>query len=284
MLLSDAAKSFDNQTFADAFTPATTFLGQFDAYQEMTRDGVSTQRRILSVAPTVSIPATKVISGVSGIFIVGNSHVDDFMGEEVRHKYIVHKATGLFAFGSTTQALANALSGSNYAGRLWLKDMKEVLVSSETYNLYNMYFSAAATTLARGQVLKYGTEYYRVRNVYESGAGFRVAEAAHILTGRVSTTYYQHNQENVGNYNSTTDTYTETAGVSLYTLQERWQDFYHNDNEAAGDFEPGDQVFSIRAADIAAPQQGDLIGASKEFEVITARQDGTSWNLQVRDA
>lgn len=283
MLLSATAKFFDRETFTDAFG-IDTFLGQFDPYEDMTRDGVSTQRRILSVAPDVTLPKRLVMTSDSGTFIIGGLAVDSYQGEVVRHKYVVHKATGLFAFGSTTEALADSLSGSDYAGRLWLKDMKEVLVSSEAFNLYNMYFSSTATTLTRGMVLKFLGQYYRVRNVYESGAGFRVAEASHILLGRVSTSYYSKSNEDIGEYDSDTDSYTEAAAVTLYTLQERWQDFYHNDNEAAGDFEPGDQVFSIRAEDIADPQPGDLIGSSKEFVVISRRADGTSWNLQVRDA
>ena len=60
--LFDVAGHFDDVACVDSYTGAALFNAQFSSFIESSPDGSTTQKRTLSLAPTLTIPARRCIS------------------------------------------------------------------------------------------------------------------------------------------------------------------------------------------------------------------------------
>lgn len=281
MRLSAAARYFDKTICSDAFSPSTTFRGQLDLFDDSKRDGATVVRRILSVDPTIAIPARRVITIGTEQWIVGASQADDFAGSPIRAKYVIHRAHGAAVIKTMAQTLGTGGSLSTYGSKLWIKDMKELEVSSGLFGFYNLYLPTP-DAVAPGSVVSLLNRLHLVRSVYLSAAGLNVAEADELgLTALTVGTYTPMT------YSAASDGRTPGGGVALNVVRLRYQDLYAYQNEAETKYAEGDLRVFIRKADVATAKVNDQFTVGGEtYEILSvANEDGGAcWGLHLRHA
>jgi hypothetical protein len=278
--LAQAASYFDLTVCTDAYSPFSAFYGQMDVFDDSKRDGVTVDRRVLSVAPTVVIPARRVVTIANEQWIVGVGQADHFQGAKIRDKYVLHKSDGAVAIGTPAQHLKGGTT-SSYGAHLWVKDSKEMEVSSTLRSFLNIYLSTTEAPLP-GHIISLLGRYNLVRNVFLSAAGFQVAECNQLASDTLQAATYTART----GYNQATDAFTEGTPKSLNLFKARFQDDYEYASKAADKMEPGDMRVLIAAADVATPAANDKVTiAGVVWKVITPEAEGaTTWNLHLRRA
>jgi hypothetical protein len=280
MRLSAAARFFDRTLFKDAFVPTTTFRGQFDLYDDSKRDGITVARRVLSVAPDVAIPARRVVVAEGENWIVGAVQLDHYNGAPVRAKYVIQRANGAATIRTVAQALS-AGGTATYASRLWVKDVKEVDVSSLLNPFYNVYLPSPEA-LVVGQLIELSGRQHLVRGFYPSAAGLLVAEAAELPLSAIA----------VGTYKAMTldvvaDDRTLSSSTALNLLKLRFQDLFAYREQAQPTFREGDVRALIRKADVPTAKVNDLLNfGGEDWEILTVSDEdaGLCWGLHLRHA
>ncbi len=274
MRLYDAAKHFDDVLCTDAYGPAT-FYGQLDLYDDARREGLTVQRRILSVAPDVVIPARRVISFGGEQWLVGDDESDSFKGSLIRTKYILHRAGGIAAIQTPGQLLSAGGSPA-YGARLWVKDYREQAASSHLFGFFNLYL-ASTEAAAEGTYVTLQGHIHRVRNAFLSVGGFLEAEASEVPAGVVAGTYKARSA-----YDPATD--AETLGnVAVSVLRVRWSDDFAYTTHGATKYEAGDIKGLVRKAAVTAAAPGDqLTLADGTWRVLAVESESDCWGLQLR--
>lgn len=277
MDLASAAGFFDSVRCVDTFAPHREFLAQLDLFDDSRRDGTTVARRVLSVKPDVQMPSRRVITIDGEQWIVGTFENDIFDGDVVRRKYIIHRADGACTVQSAAQLITTG-GLTTYAARAWIKDMKELDVSSRFEGFYNVYLpqNVAVTT---GDMLTLLGEFYRVRNTFPSTAGFIVAESDRLPADMAVNAIYRQ-----GTYDPATDAFAALVDTAVTVLMMRWQDNFLLQTEAAEKYVAGDVHGVVSKAALPAPAKaGDLvIFGAKTWEVISVDDEGTSWGLHLR--
>lgn len=283
MRLKDAARYFDRIVCQDAYSAGSTFLAQLDLFDDAKRDGATVARRVLSVADDVTLPARGAVKVHDDYYVVGGSHKDSFNGAVVRNKFVVHKADALATVKTMDQTLRSLTGTSAYAARLWVKDMKEIEVSSKLSAFYNLYFSASET-VTLGSVVTIGSALHLVRGVFISAAGFRVCEADELPAGALTTATYTDKSGQA--YDSTTDTMGALTPGSVAVLWHRYQAGFERYQASAEPFAEGDITLSVSKTAVATAGAGDTFTmASVSWRVIGVRDDGLgAWILHCRRA
>lgn len=278
MRLQSAARYFDKVACADAYTPAVTFKGQLDVFDDSKRDGATVLRRILSVAPDVTLPARRTITAEGDTWLIGAGHKDSFNGEAIRTKHIIHRADGAATIKTAAQALATGGTAS-YASRLWIKDLKEVEVSSSLFSMLNVYL-APGETVAIGNLILLSGRLHLVRNVYTGAAGLLIAESDELAANAVASVTYT---PRGGAYVPASDTVVPGSPVVLNLLRTRFQDDYVYQNEAAPRYVEGDIRGSILKSALAVPKVDDYVTlADGDWRVLSIDDDGLTWGLHLR--
>lgn len=281
MRLSQAAGYFDRTVCADAFTPFTTFLGQLNLFDDSARDGTTVVRRVLSIKPSVSLPARRTVTIHGETWMIGGSHKDSFDGEVIRDKYVIHRADGLASVKTADQAL-RALAGTDmYAARLWVKDLKEVEISSKASSFFNLYVPQVET-VPTGRFVLLSNRWNIVRNNFVGAAGFRICEVDELPEDCLGTAAYSATAGAV--YNPTLDRVAPAAPATVPVLLHRWQDDFVYHRMSADTFEPGDMVAHVSKASITTAEPGDKFTfLNVVYRVLSVRDDGANaWTLHVR--
>lgn len=281
MRLSVAARYFDKTLCADSFNLGTTFRGQLDLFDDSKRDGATVARRVLSVDPAVTIPARRVIRISGEDWIVGASQADSFNGAAIRVKYILQRAHGAATVKSVAQVLGTAGSLATYGGKLWVKDLKEVEVSSKLSGFFNLYMPTPDAVDA-GNVITLLNRVHIVRNIYLSAAGFNVAECDELAIDAVTVGTYT-----PMTFSAANDDRTPSAGVALNVLRLRYQDEYQYLNEAEPKYAVGDLRVLIRKADVATARVNDQFTVGGEvYEILSVADEdgGLCWGLHLKHA
>lgn len=277
MRLADAARYFDKTLCQDAVAPATSFLGQLDLFDDSKRDGATVARRVLSVAPSVVMPASRLLLIAGEVWIVGAHQMDAFRGQVVRDKHIIHRAVGAAALQTIGQTLSTG-GTPTYAGKLWVKDFKEQEISSTLEGFFNLYLPQGAVA-PNGSIVSVAGRLHMVRNSFVSAAGFLVAECSELaVDALVSATYSSMV------YSPLTDTEVPT-NTAVNLLRVRFQDDYAYSSESSPKLEPGDIKGYVRKAVITTAKVNHkvTVGATP-WRVQTVSDEGDCWGLHLRHA
>lgn len=276
MKLANAARHFDKQVFTDAYG-TSTFNGQMNLFDDSVRDGLTVERRIISVAPTVVIPARKTVKMDGQTWILGDAARDYFKASSIRHKYVAHLATDLAAARTFEQQLMAQAGLAVWTSRVWVKGSKEIEISSEITNVYDLYF-ASTEALSEGMLVQMGGQYHLIRSLYPSTGGFLVA-LVDALEGSVVTTASFSQRV----YQPLTDTY-QTTPIVVSALFLRWQSHFRYPRVGVDRFKAGDKVAIVLKSAIT-PKAGDAVTvAGQAFTVKAVLDEGTCWGLHLRDA
>lgn len=281
MRLHAAASMFDKQRCQDAYDSSSVFYAQFDLFDDSKRDGLTVARRVMSVSPAVVLPARRAFLLGSEYWLIGDPHTDFFFKDPIRVRHVVQRAQGLLKYQTPAECLSTGGTDA-YGARVWIKDMKEVEISSGAYSFYSIFF-APNELVTVGSIVTCSGRLHRVRNVYTGAAGMLVAEANELAAGALVTgaTY---TPKNTG-LNPVTDVVTPGANVTLNSLRMRWQDDYLYPNEAAPRFEEGDIKVLITKAAVATAKKEDTITFSDGvWRVVAVEDEGLCWGLHMRHA
>ena len=276
MKLSKAAAFFDRLTCQDAYGTAT-FKGQFNLFDDATRDGLGSVRRILSVAPAVSMPVRRVIRTGDKVWLVGESHPDYFGNAEIRRKYTLHQADGLATTQSFAEILEDSPGTTAYAARVWVKSAKQVDVSSEIFDVFDIYFTSAESVPNQSVVTLDGL-HFLVHESYPTEGGFLAAHASELPVFMSSVTF------NSRTYNPLTDAWATTL-TQVDALRIRWQDHFRYFTQYSEKYEAGDVQFILLQSTTAAVKAGDtLVNAGQTYSVVAAYSEGDVWSIHARPA
>lgn len=247
MKLSLAAKTFDRTAFTDAYSGQAVFRGQLMPWDEAKRDAVMSERRTLSVAESVTIPARRAVVGAGRRYLLGHGTPDQFRGRTVRVGYVVQEAI----LDAQVQTLAEACLGSAgfraYCNRGWVKNLAFVDQSSALPEQVHVTFAAGEPVVA-GHLVTVGPHRFLVRQVIEeSPAGFRIclSDEQPNPVMEVATVFG-------GAYDPVTETSTGSQQVTLLRL--RWQSLFVYGTKSAPEFGPTDvQLVVAQSALTAKP-------------------------------
>ena len=275
MKLKNAAKYFDRTVFADAYSLSRTFKGQFDTFDDSKRDGLTIERRIISVAPEVAVPARRTVVADGLTWLFGDAAHDYFMGNPIRHKYVAHQATELVSVKTFFQALTNAHGLQAWASRVWIKAAKEVEASSDVTDVFDIYFSPTEE-VPEGCLVFMGGRWHLVRSIYQSAGGFLVALADELPEPVVTPCTF-----NGRTYNPLTDSYTSTVST-VQAIRIRWQSHFRYPNMAADKYKPGD--VSLVLPKTVTPTTADKVtvgGAA--YNILSVLDEVETWLVHARN-
>lgn len=277
MKLTSAAKYFDKLAVIDAYSDEQAMLGQMDLYDDSQRDGLTTVRRILSVAPGLDMPSRHAVKLGSDVYLV--SHLpayDYFQSSPIRSKFIVHRADGLAEIVTVLQELTNVNGTAAYAALLWLKGGKEVDESSEMTNILTAYF-AKGESVQVGDLVYLDGAWYFVKDSYITASGFQAATIDQLDMPNFEMVGY-----GARTYNPVTDAYS-VVSTNVKALYMRWQSKFEYMSPATAKYVEGDDVVLVAAAAVVAPKTGDRVTLSFGVrEVVDVQQNGSVWHLHVR--
>jgi hypothetical protein len=275
MNLASAASYFDDVLCVDPFNPHIRFRGQLDLFDDSKRDGATVDRRVLSVAPAVLMPARRVLTIHGDKWLIGDKADDSFRGSVIRSKYIIHKAQGPCTIGTPAQILSTG-GVSSYGAKIWIKDAKLLEISSKLTSFFNIYLAPVEEASA-GMVVQLTGRLHLIRNSFLSAAGFLVAEGDELEQAAIQpATLYARG------YDPVTEARAEAAPLALNVLRFRFQDNYAYTSESAEKFAAGD-IRAMIAKSAATPKVGDrLTLADGDWYPVSVASEGTSWNLHLR--
>lgn len=291
MKLTNVAKYFNKTSFTDAYQPATSFLGRLMPFDDATRDSLSTERRILAVQPGTVIPARRAIKHGDRAWLVGDLAVDIHGDVELRNKYILHQATELSSLYTFEDALANVVTKSLWANRLWVKGTKETDESSGVFDYYAVYFSRdedirhpnhANGTFFDGRenhvLVVIEGRWHLVRTTYITAGGFLAAVVDELPDPVVTDVTYT-----TRTYDPVPDTYTETNLVKK-AVYLRWQSNFIYLNRYSKTFETGDCVIKMLKTDVTA-KSGDLVDVrGRKYKIVEVLDEAPVWHIHLRHA
>jgi len=279
----DAAQYFDKLTATDAYSSATLFTCQLDQYDSTERDSLTSWRRSCS-APVITVPTRRAVAIGGQVYIVGRCVKDFFDEYVIREHAVLHPSDGLFTLGSAKEFLEEyAQIYQLYGAQSLRKEQREEGVSSQVFNVYNVYIGLTESA-ARDQILLSPSGvYFRVLNVETQSGEYKTLYVAELGASALLPVTYVASS---GVYDSVTDSSGAEAPVYIDAFVERYQSNYRYMTQAATKFQDGDKVLTINAEAVATPKSNDRVQVSSiDYKVLAVQSDGAgSWELLIRPA
>ncbi len=277
MDLYSAATYFDNDPVLDGYTGASLFDAQASSYDDSKSDGSTARRRVLSVAPGISMPTRRVVSMYGERWLIGSGALDGFQGDVIRQHYVSKKVTNLLALLTPSQALAASAGTPVYAQCMYYKDVVNTLTDSEYDTQWNI-FVAPGEAAAKGSFFRdENSRLYRVRNDYLPVEGLRVCQSDMLDTDARNTATFDG-----GTYNPV----TEAWSGSTTAVNSIWLDmpkFYRYRGTSDVKVEQGDiAVFVPTSITPKLNQTFTLL--SKKWRVVSLQSEVDCWAIHARGA
>lgn len=274
MKLKNVARFFDRLVCRDAYG-AATFKAQLGLYDDATRDGLGSVRRILSVDADVDIPLRRVIETAGAMWLVGGDHPDYWGAEVVRNKCVLHRVDGMASVRQAAQLLAGSAGLQAYCSLVWVKSAKQIETSSEVFDVFDIYF-AHGENLAAPCFVSLDGKHYIVHETYPTEAGFTAARAAELYDPMPSAVFQRIS------YDPVTDTQTP-ASTSANVIRLRWQEHFKYFTQYSERYEAGDQQVLVAKVEVAVVTGGDIVTLSaKPYRVVAVQDEGDVWSVHVR--
>lgn len=232
LTLADASRYFDRTPVLDPYTSALLFYAQVDPYDDAKRDSATAYRRILSVAPGVVMPASRLVKIFGAVWIVGDSEIDGMVVAH-REKYVLHQAPTLLGVRNLSGFVTGGALTVSWGDMVWLKDAKEESSSSRTNPLYTAYLPTSVA-LAEYDVVTVGTTNYLVGPPHDQASGMLSATCAKLEYTPVNATLATRV------YDPVQGTYTSSVNTTVKCLRVRWQSLYLYGSQGDAKYQEGD--------------------------------------------
>jgi hypothetical protein len=270
MRLHDVANRFNNMVCWDAYSGLHLFDGQLGLYDDNKRDSETAERRTLSLAPTATIPARRVIQAANTRFIVGHGNPDDWAGSTIRVGYTVHEATYLSIVRTLDQACLGLAGYTAYAGRAWVKDLSYTQQSSKETPQHHIHFSRSEPVEAN-QLVTFEGRLNLVRSTNYGAGGTLVTTCEEMVEPAI---------ESAQVFNGTFDPIADAfigAPVLTNVVRMRWQSLFTYSSSIAPKFQPGDIQLAVSQSvgDVKAGTEVTL--SDGIWRVLSAVREGSVW-------
>lgn len=266
MDIAQAATFFDNDPVRDGYADTFLFYGQVASYDDSSSDGATVRRRVMSAAPTVTLPTRKIVSIYGDRWLAGRGTADGFQSEAVRQHFNMKRVTDLMSVLTPEQARAEASGTLAYVHKLFLKDTVNSLTDSEYDCQFNI-FIAPGEMARKGSFLR-DTEgrLYRVRNDYLPADEIRVLESDQLDTDAlVSATF------DTGSYNPATDSVAAGTTVSKVIVLDTPK-FYRFRHISDDRIQPGDMtMFAASSLNCQPGTKFEITGA--KWQILTVQPE-----------
>ena len=275
MTLIEAASFFNKQTFTDAYGSAN-FLGQIIPFAESVRSGISSLRRILEVASSVTLPSRMTVkeSSSNQVYLVASGADDYFSGNVIRVKHPVVPVDQTVSVASIDGILTTTYTYTGlYVDLSYLRRVPNEMQQSHFESNYLITHESTVQVLPR-IVFKCGSKYFFVREASRiDDIGLGTTEAVEVISPLQTLTY----QKAGSTYSAANDTYTQPAaitGVSCFVIDA----IFDYDHIALGfeKIKEGDKSISFLKTAVDASKPGDTVGSYKVIEVV---DNSTYWTV-----
>lgn len=233
MKLVDASSYFDRTEALDPVTGRVLFLGQIGSYDDSKRDASSAYRRVLSVRPGTAIPASRAVKMLGVTWIIGNMEPDG-LEELYRNKYVLQQSQGSFNVSRLAGFLSGSVANTQYASAHWVKDAKQLEVSSVAPHLFDLTTSATADVRLH-DVIWNASQAFLVLSPRQQPSGYLISNSLELdqivpiaatITGR--------------QYDPVLGEYTAPTAVVANSLVVRWQSLFEYGSQASERYQEGD--------------------------------------------
>lgn len=231
MKLSRVAQRFNDTPCRESYTGDFLFNAQLGVYTDAVRDGVTTQRRILELAPDLVPPARRTIEFEGVHWILGLGNIDTWKGRAIRTKYPIHQSMGLANVMTPLELLSGTEGLRAHAGLVFTKTNKEVEESSNEYSQSTMYFSTSEPVMPE-HIIRLNADHYITKETYPATAGH-----LGVIVEKVDEPILEVAQTQ-GKRNPITEQYEPGPDISVIRL--RWQTDFQYYSLMTPTFERGD--------------------------------------------
>lgn len=262
MELVDVATFFDRVPALDPVTGRTLFKCQLLAYDESKRDAFTAYRRVMSTNPDVTLPADRVVELHGVDWLVGDGQTDGWQDAH-RRKYVLHKAVARAEVYRLAAWLAGAPSSTPLGDLQWVKDVKELEVSSRSPQKFIAIF-ASPVDLREYDVVVFAGRAVLITSVMRSAAGYAEGTGNLQETPLVSVT--------LGGrvYSPSTGGYTAGASVTVNAMKVRWQELYAYEDQLAERYQEGDCTWVLPST-AAVSTATEITHGTDKYTVLAMR-------------
>lgn len=275
MRMRAAARYFDKQPANDAYTDRFAFRCVYSGFDNISGDGSTNRRRLMSVDPDVVIPTRRCVTLGAQRWLVGAPTDDGFAGETIRHTYNVKRVTNLMQVLTAGQAATGASPLAVYAQRYYFKDSVDQATSSQYDTFWNIFFTTNEPVSRDAFLRDEAGRVYHVRGAYEVPEGFIIAQSDQLDADAAQTAVFK-----TGAYDRATDSFA-SGSTTTTVLQFEPTKFYRFRQQAESQLKPGDKAIIVSAA--VTPHAGmRFTMLSREWQTVTAQVQGDGWLLLAR--
>lgn len=270
MQLTAAARAFDTMPCVDAYTGAHAFDGQLALYDDNKRDSVTTERRVISTAPDVTIPARRVVKAAGTQFIIGHGNPDWYRGSAIRMGYVAHEATDLAQVRTLAQACLDQAGFTAWAAREWIKSLAYSEQNSKLAPQYHIYFARTEPVLGQ-HLVTFGSGLHLVRTRHEGPSGTLVTLCDELAEPSI---------EMVSVAGTTWDPVAETmtgGPTSVRAVRARWQSLFGYRSNLAPKFGPDDMQVAFAKSALTARAGMRVTASDGAWVLQDALSEGDVW-------
>jgi len=273
--LKQAARAFDDQTFSDVHGTTSDFVGKLLPFNDSTRSGPATQRRILDTSVDSVIPTEREIVSGGIVYIVAHRNVDFFKGEIIRVKYPVLPAAGTYFIRTISQVLAGT-GGTPAAYLMPMYIRRAIFEDQADYAGGYIIYGSSYYSIHSGEIISDGSQYYVAREDSRvDEAGFGAAEVTDLVDPLQSLDVVL----NSASYDPVTDSYTPTTLPSVSVFVEHYSLDFKNVALGFEGIEAGDKAISMLKSDVSSIKPNDRVG---DYAVRSVRDRGDYWTVHGR--
>lgn len=263
--LADASCYFDRTEVRDPDTSSLLFLGQTDVFDDSKRDAGGAYRRILSVAPGTTLPAHRALRIRGQVWLAGVLETDG-LEEAHRDKYVLQSAPVKHSVSRLPAYLTATPTFTSWGSAEWLKDSKELEVSSRAAQLYVLYFASTAD-VREYDVVWWGLSAYLVTAVHQQPSGFLAATGVKLEYVPVDATLATRV------YDPVQGAYSASVTSTVKALRVRWQSLFLYGSDADAKYRPGDCTIVLPTATVPATKDTLTLGADT-WAIVSVEQLG----------
>jgi hypothetical protein len=259
MTLAQASAYFDRTPVLNPDNDAVLFYGQLDPYDDSKRDAGAAYRRVLNVAPGTNVPS--VIRMFAITWLVGTKEVD---GLEVAHrdKYVLQQAGQKAKISRLADYLAGVTTSSAWSAIEWLKDTKELEVSSDVATMYTLIMPPSAD-LREHDIVWYAGRAFIAQAPRRHPSGYMEATALELeQAAPTSATILTRT------YDPVAGDFVDDSAVTAPCQAVRWQSLYAYGSQADERFKSGD-VTLVLPPDTGVSTASIVTVAGADWQVLS---------------
>lgn len=277
MKLKSAARYYDDTPVYDGYTGAYLWKCQFSSFNDANAVGSTSTRRILSIAPGLTLPSRRVVKIFEDRWLVGDGNPDSWKGEQIRQSFNMKKATALVNVLTPAQACLGQTGTQSYTQAIYFKDTVNSLNNGDYDPFWNYFFAPATESVGKGSYIRDGSRLLRVRSSYIPLEDLRIAQSDEVDVGPITAVF------GTGAYDPLTDSYTSTP-VTTTVLMMDFTKAYAYLTQASDSVQKGD-MNAVVAASVLTPEPGQTVLIdSVTWRVLSRNVEGNSWLLHLRRA